>query len=55
LSLLVIKLTSYQEFVAGVALAPPTASVDPALLAEYQREMDEAAQMPLPDEDDNDL
>ncbi|KFY84484.1 hypothetical protein V500_09277 [Pseudogymnoascus sp. VKM F-4518 (FW-2643)] len=43
------------EFVAAPALAPPEAQVDEALLAQYGREMQEAAQMPLPDEDDADL
>jgi GTP-binding nuclear protein Ran len=43
------------EFVAGLALAPPEVQVDQALLAEYQKEMDAAAAMPLPDEDDADL
>ncbi|GAB0147246.1 hypothetical protein EsHS_00007634 [Epichloe bromicola] len=37
------------EFVAAPALAPPTATVDHALLAQYEKEMHEAAQMPLPD------
>jgi GTP-binding nuclear protein Ran len=44
-----------QEFVAAPALAPPTATVDHALLAQYNKEMEDAAQMPLPDEDDTDL
>ena len=44
-----------QEFVAAPALAPPTAVVDHALLEQYQQEMQAAAQMPLPDEDDTDL
>ncbi len=45
-----------QEFVAAPALAPPTAQVDEKLLADYQREMDEAAAMPLPGElSDEDL
>merc|ERR1711939_88289 len=43
------------EFVAAPALAPPTATVDAELLAQYQQEMNDAAQMPLPDEDDADL
>ncbi|KAF4627154.1 hypothetical protein G7Y89_g11001 [Cudoniella acicularis] len=43
------------EFVAAPALAPPTATVDQALLEQYQKEMHDAAQMPLPDEDDADL
>ncbi|EKD15547.1 putative GTP-binding nuclear protein Ran [Drepanopeziza brunnea f. sp. 'multigermtubi' MB_m1] len=43
------------EFVAAPALAPPTATVDAELLAQYAKEMNDAAQMPLPDEDDADL
>ncbi|SLM36820.1 gtp-binding nuclear protein gsp1 ran [Lasallia pustulata] len=43
------------EFVAAPALAPPTVQVDEALLAQYQKEMHDAAQMPLPDEEDPDL
>ncbi|KAK1752401.1 ras family-domain-containing protein [Echria macrotheca] len=42
------------EFVAAPALAPPTAVVDEALLQQYQKEMEEAATMPLPGEDDDD-
>jgi len=41
--------------VAGIALAPPTVEVDPELVKKYQKEMEDAAQMPLPDEDDPDL
>ena len=44
-----------QEFVAGLALAPPTVQVDEALLKQYQEEMNDAANQPLPDEDDPDL
>ena len=44
-----------QDFVAAPALAPPTATVDKALLAEYERDMNEATRMPLPDEEDQDL
>ena len=45
-----------QEFVAAPALAPPTAQVDEKLLAEYKKEMEEAALQPLPgEEDDEDL
>lgn len=44
-----------QEFVAAPALAPPEVQVNEALLAEYQKEMQDAAQMPLPDEEDPDL
>ncbi|KAI9806398.1 MAG: GTP-binding nuclear protein gsp1/Ran [Piccolia ochrophora] len=43
------------EFVAEVALAPPTAEVDHNLLEQYHREMQDAANMPLPDEEDPDL
>ncbi|KAF7958733.1 hypothetical protein EAE96_002267 [Botrytis aclada] len=43
------------EFVAAPALAPPTAQVDEELLKVYHKEMEDAAAMPLPDEDDNDL
>lgn len=41
-----------QEFVAAPALAPPEAQVDEALLEQYRKEMNEAAAMPLPGEDD---
>ena len=44
-----------QEFVAGLALAPPTVQVDAALLEQYTKEMEDAANQPLPDEDDPDL
>ena len=41
---------------AAPALAPPTAVVDEKLLAEYKKEMDDAAAMPLPGElSDDDL
>jgi GTP-binding nuclear protein Ran len=43
------------EFVAAPALAPPEVQVDQAVLEEYQREMEAAANMPLPDEEDTDL
>ncbi|KAK5074122.1 GTP-binding nuclear protein gsp1/Ran [Lithohypha guttulata] len=43
------------EFVAAPALAPPEVTVDQATLDQYQREMQDAAAMPLPDEDDQDL
>ncbi|KZL65076.1 GTP-binding nuclear protein GSP1/Ran, partial [Colletotrichum tofieldiae] len=44
------------EFVAAPALAPPTAQVDEKLLEQYRKEMDDAAQMPLPGElSDDDL
>jgi GTP-binding nuclear protein Ran len=41
--------------VAAPALAPPEVTVDEKVLAQYQQEMTEAANMPLPDEDDQDL
>jgi GTP-binding nuclear protein Ran len=44
-----------QEFVAAPALAPPEVQVDQAVLEQYQKEMQDAASMPLPDEDDADL
>jgi hypothetical protein len=40
------------EFVASPALAPPEVTVDTKLLAQYEADMNEAAQQPLPDEDD---
>jgi GTP-binding nuclear protein Ran len=43
------------EFVAAPALAPPEVQVDQAVLDQYRKEMDDAANMPLPDEDDADL
>ncbi|TPX70754.1 hypothetical protein CcCBS67573_g06435 [Chytriomyces confervae] len=43
------------EFVADPALAPPEVSVDPALLKQYEVELAEAAAMPLPAEEDDDL
>lgn len=52
------KLTgnSTLEFVAEAALAPATATVNPELIAQYEKEMMDAAQQPLPpDEDDTDL
>ncbi|KAG7133303.1 GTP-binding nuclear protein GSP1/Ran like [Verticillium longisporum] len=42
------------DFVAAPALAPPTAQVDEKLLAEYKKEMTEAAAMPLPGEQSDD-
>lgn len=48
-------LTSLQEFVAEVSLAPPTVQVDPELMRQYQADMEAAAQTALPDEDDADL
>ncbi|KAL2055712.1 hypothetical protein ABVK25_003956 [Lepraria finkii] len=43
------------EFVAGIALAPPTVELDAKLLEQYNKEMEDATQQPLPDEDDPDL
>lgn len=44
-----------QEFVAGLALAPPEVQVDEATMQLYNKEMEDAAKHPLPDEDDPDL
>lgn len=43
------------EFVAAPALAPPEVTVDQATLDQYQKEMQDAAAVALPDEDDPDL
>ncbi|KAA8906475.1 hypothetical protein TRICI_005140 [Trichomonascus ciferrii] len=43
------------EFVASPALAPPEVQVDAELMNKYQQEMEQASNMPLPDEDDADL
>ncbi|KAK7720595.1 GTP-binding nuclear protein gsp1/Ran [Botryosphaeria dothidea] len=43
------------EFVAAPALAPPEVQVDQAVLEQYQKEMEAASNMPLPDEEDADL
>eukprot|EP00160_Parvularia_atlantis_P009642 Unigene1917_Nuclearia_a/m.5962 Unigene1917_Nuclearia_a/g.5962 ORF Unigene1917_Nuclearia_a/g.5962 Unigene1917_Nuclearia_a/m.5962 type:complete len:216 (-) Unigene1917_Nuclearia_a:34-681(-) len=40
------------EFVASPALAPPEVEVDPSLMAQYKKDMEDAAQQPLPDDDD---
>lgn len=48
-------ITSIQEFVAGYALAPPEVQVDEATMQQYNKEMEDAANHPLPDEDDPDL
>lgn len=52
-----IKFSAYlgQEFVAGYALAPPEVTVDEATMQQYNKEMEDAANHPLPDEDDPDL
>lgn len=49
------SLTRHQEFVAAPALAPPEVQVDQAAMEQYQKEMADAANMPLPDEEDPDL
>ncbi|KAF9376143.1 GTP-binding nuclear protein gsp1/Ran [Podila verticillata] len=41
------------EFVASPALAPPEVTVDPALMAEYAHELNNAVTVPLPEEDDD--
>ena len=41
------------EFVASPALAPPEVTVDPALMEQYKRELEAAAQQPLPEEDED--
>jgi GTP-binding nuclear protein Ran len=43
------------EFVASPALAPPEVHVDPELMKAYTTELEQAQNMPLPDEDDADL
>ncbi|KAJ3030406.1 UNVERIFIED_CONTAM: GTP-binding nuclear protein gsp1/Ran, partial [Siphonaria sp. JEL0065] len=43
------------EFVADPALAPPEVSIDPALMAQYTLELEQAAALPLPAEEDDDL
>lgn len=43
------------EFVAAPALAPPEVQVNPEMIEQYNKEMEAAAQMPLPDEEDPDL
>jgi len=43
------------EFVAAPALAPPEVTVNPEMIKQYNEEMEAAAQMPLPDEEDPDL
>ncbi|KAJ7212460.1 ras-domain-containing protein [Mycena haematopus] len=41
------------EFVAEPILFPSTVQVDPALLERYNKELEELAKLPLPDEDDD--
>ncbi len=43
------------DFVAMPALAPPEVSVAPELMEQYNRELEQAQHMPLPDDDDADL
>lgn len=43
------------EFVAAPALAPPEVPLDANLMAQYNKELEDAAAAPLPDEDDADL
>jgi GTP-binding nuclear protein Ran len=43
------------DFVAAPALAPPEVQVNQQLMDQYEKEMNEAKEMPLPDEDDADL
>jgi GTP-binding nuclear protein Ran len=49
------KLTGHPnlELVAAPALAPPEAQVDPETMMQYQRELEMAANAPLPEEDDD--
>ncbi|RMZ76383.1 hypothetical protein DV737_g4841, partial [Chaetothyriales sp. CBS 132003] len=46
---------SQLEFVAAPALAPPEVQVNQQLMDQYEKEMNEAKEMPLPDEDDAEL
>ncbi|KAJ7635307.1 GTP-binding nuclear protein GSP1/Ran [Roridomyces roridus] len=43
------------EFVAQCSLYPPEAHIDAETLAQYNKELEKAAMMPIPDEDDDDL
>ncbi|KAF9984034.1 GTP-binding nuclear protein gsp1/Ran [Mortierella antarctica] len=49
------KLAGHQdlEFVASPALAPAEVQVDAALIQQYNQELESAAAMPLPEEDDD--
>lgn len=40
---------------AAPALAPPEVQVDEEVMKQYAQEMEQASNMPLPDEDDADL
>lgn len=43
------------HFVEQVALAPPEVQIDLQQQQEYEKQLQEAANMPLPDADDEDL
>ncbi|KAH9252517.1 hypothetical protein BASA81_009560 [Batrachochytrium salamandrivorans] len=43
------------DFVAAPALAPAEVHIDPAMLAQYELDLKDAANQPLPAEDDDDL
>jgi GTP-binding nuclear protein Ran len=43
------------DFVAMPALDPPEVQMDPELLKQYEKEIEEAVTQPLPEEDDDDL
>lgn len=43
------------HFTEMPALEPPTVQMDPALAQQYQKEIEEAQQIPLPDDDDEDF
>ena len=41
------------EFVAAPALQPPEVQIDPALMQQYNQELEQAAAQPLPEDDDD--
>lgn len=41
------------EFVAMPALAPPEIQMDPAMVKQYEKEVEDAANAELPDDDDD--
>lgn len=41
------------EFVAAPALKPPEVQMDPTLVQKYEKEIEEASAVPLPDEDED--
>lgn len=49
------KLTGHAnlELVAAPALAPPEVQIDPAMMAVYNQELNDAANAPLPEDDDD--